>query len=1310
MSLIRALWNVPLMTYWLIVHMYDWMIILYINRVSNNMYSMIMTIRTQLDPISFISKNSSNKEAPLVHALSEYELQQGARLGIDTHADTSCAGKHVRILEYVQGVRFSVAPFQGPSITNVSLANGVVAVDREDGQPGYILELNNFLDFSNSMEHSLLCPMQARLNGIRIDDIPTSLSPDSSQAIVLDNDNAIPIYYHGPIPFIHTRYPTDDDLDAYKWYQLTNNSTWLPYDLDLQVSSLNISNEYNTDSELFYNPNDLYHRVANSVIISGVNTQSKDDSITPEILSKRWRIPLPKARDTLKATTYSSIRTNEGQMSRRFRTDTYQRRYKRLGGDNARFYTDTLFSKVKSIGGDTCAQIYSNRIGFTKLYPMKTEADAHESLTTFIHEVGIPQELHSDGAKAITQGEYGKRIKKYEIRTTQTEPYSPWQNDAERANKIVKKLGRFLMQSSNTPIRLWSYAYMFAAAIRSLTASSKVGMQSRTPFERTMGYTPDISEYVSFTWYQWVWYWEPTDMQLQRLGRWCGVAETVGSGHTYYILNSKGNILARSSVSHLTNDELNETQQVRKDFDHNIKDLIGDYNDATLRQHMVDPTIPYKDFLAIPSDKASNQDDSMIDDELIEFMPSSNEHENHGIMHSDSGAYNESISKEVNDNLIGTPVLLPVAGKLLEGKIKSRKRSADGTELIGKENPNPLLDTRIYNVEFPDGGVSEYSTNVIIESLIENSNEHGETMGMIAGIVDHRKNDDAVPLTESVTDIGGKSHRIITTKGWELCVEWTDGTQNWMPLKDVKHADPMMTAEYAISKGIHREPAFAWWIPHTMRTRSRVISRLKATRISKGRRRFGVKVPSTIEEAEELDRINRNDVWKTAIEKELSKVRPAFELLEDGKSIPIGYKKINYHFVFDVKMDLTRKARLVAGGHLNPHVPKHTSYSSVVSRESVRICFLLAALNGQNVLSGDIGNAYLNAKPLEKCYVSVRDAYLFGPSAIGKNAIIVRALYGMKSSGNAWRLHLANILRQELNFRQCYADNDVWMRPSCDKNGNKVYDYICIYVDDILIISSTPKKYMDALGTFVELKAGSVGSPTTYLGTDTKLRKCSDEIETGYWLLGSNSYLKESLRIVKDILRESGMRVQGKGSQPYSSLSYRPELDVTPFCDPDQHNLFQALIGMLRWLIELGRIDVLLEATQLSSYLASPRIGHLMQALHIFHYLDMHNSSWMPMDPNKIDVEYKGSQDNSPDARRAVMKRLYPDAKEEIPDNMPEARGKSIQINLYVDADHAGNRVTRRSQTGILIFLNMALIGWHSRKQNTVEASTFGSE
>ena len=86
-----------------------------------------------------ISKNDSKQDITKDHKLSLDQVREGDRIGIDTHADMSCAGKHVRILEYIQGNLFDVLPFQGPSIRNVSLANRIVVVDKDDGQSGYIL-------------------------------------------------------------------------------------------------------------------------------------------------------------------------------------------------------------------------------------------------------------------------------------------------------------------------------------------------------------------------------------------------------------------------------------------------------------------------------------------------------------------------------------------------------------------------------------------------------------------------------------------------------------------------------------------------------------------------------------------------------------------------------------------------------------------------------------------------------------------------------------------------------------------------------------------------------------------------------------------------------------------------------------------------------------------------------------------------------------------------------------------------------------------------------------------------------------------
>ncbi len=169
------------------------------------------------------------------------------------------------------------------------------------------------------------------------------------------------------------------------------------------------------------------------------------------------------------------------------------------------------------------------------------------------------------------------------------------------------------------------------------------------------------------------------------------------------------------------------------------------------------------------------------------------------------------------------------------------------------------------------------------------------------------------------------------------------------------------------------------------------------------------------------------------------------------------------------------------------------------------------------------------------------------------------------------------------------------------------------------------------------------------------------------------------------------------------SNGYRPELDVTPHLNDAQANWFQNMIGVLRWAIELGRIDILAEVSMLASFLVQPREGHLDQCLHIFAYLKKHKRSTMVFDDNLPNIDERRF-------RPANWTAFYRDAKEAIPLNVPEPQGRAVSIYAFVDADHAGDKITRRSQTGVLIFLNRAPIMWYSKKQNTVETSTFGSE
>ena len=123
----------------------------------------------------------------------------------------------------------------------------------------------------------------------------------------------------------------------------------------------------------------------------------------------------------------------------------------------------------------------------------------------------------------------------------------------------------------------------------------------------------------------------------------------------------------------------------------------------------------------------------------------------------------------------------------------------------------------------------------------------------------------------------------------------------------------------------------------------------------------------------------------------------------------------------------------------------------------------------------------------------------------------------------------------------------------------------------------------------------------------------------------------------------------------------------------------------------------------MSSHLAFPRIGHLQAVYHIFGYLKQVPKRKLYFDP----VSPLISEDRF---HKFDWEDFYRNSKEAIPDDMPKPRGKIMTTHCFVDANHAADKVTRRSQTGILIFCNRAPILWFSKRQNSVESSTFGSE
>ena len=1251
--------------------------------------------------------------------LSDEELRNGCRLGLDSWADTGCSGKHSYVEEFIEGKTVTATGFTSAlgSMKDLPMANVVYAYDTKDGAT-ILLEYNNTIYMGSDMDDSLCNPIQLEENNVRVDLRPKAYYPSESgaQSITFSNDFSIPIDYDGVLPCISIRRPTAHELATCERLQLSSKYDWDPYKFKSSFCATSTRN--NDIFEMYLDYNDNTDPISSELSFMSINTfianseptylpnldaenhssihavkRATSSSLSPQELSKLWRIGLKTASDTLKATTHQCIRTT-GVLAKRFKTDRSQLRYKQLSKRYGPFYVDFLKSNVTSIRQYIGGTLYTNKLGFKQFFPCtnETSEETGATLRSFIELVGLPPALHSDNHGNFKDGLFKRLLRRFGIASTYTEPHSPWQNRAEAAIGELKRHARKIMQETQTPIRLWCFAYEYSANILSLCTTTRYDLHGRTPYEATMNYTPDISEYASFGWYQWCWYYDEKT-KTKQLCRWLGPSHGIGQSFCSYILLDNGSFIARSSVIGISEAELHEENLKRlcDQFTKSVNEKIGNY-----KQGAYNDSQPGEIYYTAFGDQ-SDEDDNVLPYGAEEQSPQFDEV---------NQEYLDSL-----DNYIGTNVTIP--GKNGEPPviaiIKGRKRDHLGNP-IGEKHINPVLDTRVYNLEFPDGRVEEYGVNTIVENICEQVDEYGWDSGLVDEIVSFRKDEEvAIPKGErSVVQVNGITKPVITTKGWDIQIRWTDGTTDFIPLYLAKQSMPIQVAEYALANGYESEPAFKWWVKKVLRHHKRTISKVKARMRKPNRFKFGVKVPMTVEEALRLDHENGNTLWFDAIEKEMKNSRVAFKLLGREDNPPVGFKEITCHLIFDVKMDLTRKARYVAGGHLTDP-PSSLTYASVVSRDSVRIAFLVAALNNLDILAGDIQNAYLNAETKEKVYFRAGDEW---KSDQGKVVVIVRALYGLKSSALAWRNHLSEILGNKyLGFQSSLADPDVWFKASVKPDGSKYYSYILVYVDDILIVDQNPKTYMDMLESKYTVKPSSIGEPKVYLGADIGKAYYPDGSYS--WTMSSDSYVKEAIKNVKKRLKDDSLEFNKKLSdknyspkQPFSNASYRPELDTSQECDDDQTNFYQNLIGVLRWIIELGRIDIAFEVSTLSRYLAQPRTGHLVQALHIFKYLEIHSRNDLAFDP----MYHTFVSDLKNDELIQSMKDLYVDAVEDLPTNAPEPRGLPVQLNCFVDADHAGDRKTRRSQTGIILYGNSAPLVWYSKRQNTVESSTFGSE
>ena len=219
------------------------------------------------------------------------------------------------------------------------------------------------------------------------------------------------------------------------------------------------------------------------------------------------------------------------------------------------------------------------------------------------------------------------------------------------------------------------------------------------------------------------------------------------------------------------------------------------------------------------------------------------------------------------------------------------------------------------------------------------------------------------------------------------------------------------------------------------------------------------------------------------------------------------------------------------------------------------------------------------------------------------------SLHGLKSAGAAFRNHLADCMRT-LGYKPCLADPDLWYKPMVrPEDGHKYYAYMLLYVDDCLSIYHNAHGQLEQLDWYFKMKPGSIGDPDVYFGA--KLRKMTLANVVESWGMSPSKYVQEAVRNIEAYLRDnmSGRKLgKCRGSAQFPP-GYTPELDVMPQLRRTLAAYYQSQIGILRWMVELGCVDIITELSLLLSHMALPREGHSDTVFHMYSHLKANHNS-----------------------------------------------------------------------------------------------------
>lgn len=1034
---------------------------------------------------------------------------------------------------------------------------------------------------------------------------------------------------------------------------------FLPFQYDEEKLYFNISKPSKEDLE------ELECFELNSPYPSFTTTtrRNKKKLLPEDVPMEEWRkrlamLPEDVVHKTLENTThfYINVEAENRQDPRRYLKSRFPGL--RINRQNETVATDTFFPSQTSARGNTCSQFFCGQESDQwAVYPLKTESHNTEALQDYFRKHGAPSAIRSDNAQSELGKDWTHTCRQLCVDQESTVPHSPWQNFAERRIGHLGSMVRNCMRAFNVPLAHHDWCQKWCCDVHNIASSRKLNWHS--PVSLAHGHTPDISPFRFHIWEP-VWYYQPgtkSPATPWRKGRWLGFADSTGDAMTYYVRTEKSpgegrNMILIRNILYTRRKNIGQPTEYVND-DPEVADFVldtraTDRNDATDHIHATPLQTEHQEHL--------DQGEMHIEEDQeageIPNTATDNQDENQ-----ETGEEHKTVIANNEDN-----------------------NSKDPSETVVEENDPTELEETYDQIELENDEDYEF------EKIVDHSFQDG-VLVLKARYQGHITGENIVEIPFSILkkDVPLECARYIRNYVVENRRHGNYNTWALNMIKKHTRAIRRLYRSYNIDKSMR--------VCKTRRAnqnqKSQPLGVPRNTKKTKTTEKFGIKIPNNTREALLLDKMNGNTKWADAIAKEMLGLEQLgvfkYHTPNQVFTKSEGWQYAPMHMIFTVKQqDLRHKARLVVGGHVIDS-SKHMTYSSTIQDLSVRLLMIIAVQNRLSFMTGDIGNAFCTAPCAEKVYS--RAGAEFG-NREGCIVELKRALYGLKTASRSFHEFFGDLLLR-MGFQPSRADQDLWWRRSDDYEG---YDYIATHVDDIICAAKDPSKYMAQIEQEFKIRDLS-DSPSYYLGND--LKKLGDKFH-----VSCGKYVKEVLRRYQD--KHGTLK---KENIPMS-LKEHPELDASPLLDEEGIRNYQHIIGVCQWLIIAGRFDINFAVASLSRYAASPREGHLKLAQKIFGYLKKYPKRGYIVNPAPptIDLDFEIV------TTKYDFGNQYHYFKEELDPRFPEPLIAELDINIFVDADHAHDKTTGRSITGLIGFVGSTPTTWSSKRQGSVQTSTFGAE